>query len=104
MLLDEDGDRSQREGGEEEVLQLETHIDHLTGEEIGCAIDVLSHTPGVLDTAWFSGIGKRTDPWGFSGCSVTPGMRSGSARRFFGRHTHLGTERPVCSGPCFRGI
>jgi len=64
MLLDEDGDRSQREGGEEEVLQLETHIDHLTGEEIGCAIDVLSHTPGVLDTAWFSGIGKKNRPLG----------------------------------------
>ena len=87
MLLDEDGDRSQREGGDEEILQLETHIDHLTGEEIGCAIDVLSHTPGVLDTAWFSGIGKKNRPLGLLRVLCYPSDEERVGKALF-RQTH----------------
>jgi uncharacterized protein (TIGR00299 family) protein len=43
----------------EEITQLETHIDHLTGEELGAAIAELSALPAVLDVLWLSGITKK---------------------------------------------
>ncbi len=46
------------------VCQLESHIDHLTGEEIGAAMENLSKMPQVLDVLWLSGIGKKNRPLG----------------------------------------
>ncbi|MEG2172101.1 MAG: LarC family nickel insertion protein [Desulfovibrionaceae bacterium] len=46
-------------GQPEEVLQLETHMDHLTGEELGAAIACLADMEKVLDVLWLAGITKK---------------------------------------------
>ncbi len=48
----------------EEVAQLECHIDHLTGEEVGAAMNALSQVPEVLDVLWLNGMGKKNRPMG----------------------------------------
>lgn len=95
FLLEEKGGCPQRDGGDEDILQLETHIDHLTGEEIGCAIEVLSHMPGVLDAAWFSGIGKKNRPVGLLRVLCYPRDEARVGAALF-RHTHtLGYRRAL---------
>lgn len=94
LLLEEAGGCPQRDGGEEEILQIETHIDHLTGEEIGCAMDVLTHTPGVLDAAWFSGIGKKNRPVGLLRVLCYPRDEERIGAALF-RHTHTLGYRKV---------
>ena len=37
------------QGGEEDVMQLECHLDHLTGEELGTALEQLAAAADVLD-------------------------------------------------------
>lgn len=51
-------------GGEEEVTQLECHLDHLTGEELGAALEQLAALPEVLDVLWLPGTGKKNRPSG----------------------------------------
>lgn len=51
-------------GQTEEVLQLESHLDHLTGEELGAAITTLAGMDEVLDVAWFASITKKNRPGG----------------------------------------
>ncbi|MDD4701279.1 MAG: LarC family nickel insertion protein [Desulfovibrio sp.] len=53
-----------RHGGRELVSQLETHLDHLTGEELGQALTALAHMPEVLDVLWLPGTGKKNRPSG----------------------------------------
>ncbi|MDD2967865.1 MAG: LarC family nickel insertion protein [Desulfovibrionaceae bacterium] len=43
----------------ETVMQLETNLDHLTGEELGEAISQLSASDAVLDVLWLAGITKK---------------------------------------------
>lgn len=74
-------------GQPEEVLQLECHVDHLTGEEIGAAIEALSTMPEVLDVLWLGGIGKKNRPCGLLRllCLPAHGPCVGAATV---RHTH----------------
>lgn len=51
-------------GGEEDVMQLECHLDHLTGEELGTALAELAALPAVLDVLWLPGTGKKNRPSG----------------------------------------
>lgn len=44
------------------IIKLESNIDHLTGEEIGAALQFLNDMKEVLDAACFSGIGKKNRP------------------------------------------
>lgn len=51
-------------GQAEEVLQLESHLDHLTGEELGAAISALAGMAEVLDVLWLAGTTKKNRPGG----------------------------------------
>lgn len=46
-------------GQAEDVLQLESHVDHLTGEELGAAVECLASMGEVLDVLWLAGITKK---------------------------------------------
>lgn len=46
-------------GQAEDVLQLESHVDHLTGEELGAAVERLAGMKEVLDVLWLAGITKK---------------------------------------------
>lgn len=48
----------------ETVTMLESHIDHLSGEELGVSIQELAALPEVLDVLWLPGIGKKNRPAG----------------------------------------
>ncbi len=48
----------------ESIMQLESNIDHLTGEELGVAVNELSLMLEVLDVLWLSGVGKKNRPTG----------------------------------------
>lgn len=74
-------------GQPEEVLQLECHVDHLTGEEVGAAIEALSTMHEVLDVLWLGGIGKKNRPCGLLRllCLPAHGPTVGAAVL---RHTH----------------
>ncbi len=49
---------------QEHIIQLESNLDHLTGEELGACISALSQMPEVLDVLWLSGLGKKNRPHG----------------------------------------
>lgn len=77
----------------ESVVQLETVADHLTGEEIGLAIDFLNDMPEVLDAIWLPGIGKKNRPCGVLQVLCLPENEEIAVRAIF-RHTHsLGVRR-----------
>lgn len=77
----------------EAITLLETNIDHLTGEEIGQALDALNDLPEVLDASWFSGIGKKNRPAGLLRIICRPESESAALEAIF-RHTHsLGVRR-----------
>lgn len=48
----------------ETIVQFETNVDHITGEEAGAALDALSRDERVLDALWLTGIGKKNRPTG----------------------------------------
>ena len=89
FLLDEKQEEAQKEEEEagggalarEEILQLETNVDHLTGEEIGTALQELAGLSGVLDVFWLSGIGKKNRPMGLLRlmCHRKDGAKVGAA-------------------------
>lgn len=56
------------QGGEEDVMQLECHLDHLTGEELGTALEQLAAAADVLDVLWLPGTARRTVPRACCGC------------------------------------
>ncbi len=71
----------------EYVSQWESHIDHLTGEELGAALEVLSHMPEVLDVLWLSGTGKKNRPSGLLRVLCLPENKD-TVRQAFFTHTH----------------
>lgn len=48
----------------EQVMQWESHLDHLSGEELGAAIEALSGMDEVLDVLWLPGLTKKNRPGG----------------------------------------
>lgn len=77
----------------ENVIQLETMVDHLTGEEAGLALDFLNAMSEVLDAVWLPGIGKKNRPCGILQALCRPEDEECVARAIF-RHTHsLGVRR-----------
>ncbi|GHU93951.1 hypothetical protein AGMMS49974_02530 [Deltaproteobacteria bacterium] len=84
---------SHTRGGFEFVLQLETHLDHLTGEELGLALEALSALPEVLDVLWLPGTGKKNRPAGLMRMLCRPEDEDAVSRAVL-RHTHsLGLRR-----------
>lgn len=78
---------AQRTGGNEQVAQLETHLDHLTGEELGCALEALTAMPEVLDVLWLPGLGKKSRPAGALRVLCAPRHREVVTAAIL-RHTH----------------
>lgn len=60
-------------GGTEAVVQFESHIDHLNGEDLGAALTALSAMPEVLDVLWLPGVGKKNRPAGLLRVLCLPG-------------------------------
>lgn len=84
---------SHARGGREQVLQLETHLDHLSGEELGMALTALAASPEVLDVLWLPGIGKKNRPAGLLRVLCRPEDEEGVSLGVL-RHTHsLGLRR-----------
>ena len=76
----------------ETVVVLESHIDHLTGEEIGHVFGML-HAAGALDVLWIPGIMKKNRPGGALRVICSPEQLDSVQAAFF-RHTHtLGIRR-----------
>lgn len=78
---------AQRTGGNEQVAQLETHLDHLTGEELGLALEGLAGLPEVLDVLWLPGLGKKSRPSGLLRVLCAPRHRDAVTAAIL-RHTH----------------
>lgn len=86
---------SAAQGGREQVLQLETHLDHLSGEELGMALTALADLPHVLDVLWLPGIGKKNRPAGLLRVLCPPEAEAAAAQAML-RHTHsLGLRRQL---------
>ena len=82
-------------GGEEDVMQLECHLDHLTGEELGTALERLAADAGVLDVLWLPGTGKKNRPAGLLRVLCRPADTEEVARAVL-RPTHtLGLRRQL---------
>ncbi len=76
----------------ETVAVLESHIDHLTGEELGHAFAMLQEA-GALDVIWLPGIMKKNRPGGVFRAVCMPEKVADVQAAFF-RHTHtLGIRR-----------
>lgn len=74
-------------GGNEAVVQFESHIDHLNGEDLGMALTALSSMPEVLDVLWLPGVGKKNRPAGLLRVLCLPGQCRNVANAVL-RHTH----------------
>jgi uncharacterized protein (TIGR00299 family) protein len=80
-------------GGLELVTQLETHLDHLTGEEAGAALTALAETDETLDVLWLTGIGKKNRPLSLLRVLCRPEHADFVCNAIL-RHTHsLGVRR-----------
>jgi len=76
----------------ETVVVLESHIDHLTGEELGYAFTMLQDA-GAVDVIWLPGIMKKSRPGGVFRAICLPDKLEAVQAAFF-RHTHtLGIRR-----------
>ena len=82
-------------GGNESVMQFESHIDHLNGEDLGMALTVLSGMPEVLDVLWLPGVGKKNRPAGLLRVLCLPGQYQCVADAVL-RHTHTLGLRVQC--------
>ncbi len=69
------------------ITQLESHIDHLTGEELGACISALSELPEVVDVLWLNGTGKKNRPHGLLRVLCQPEHKELVEEAFF-KHTH----------------
>ena len=78
----------------EQVTLLETHIDHLSGEDLGSAITALGTSdPAPLDILWLPGVTKKNRPGGCLRVLCLPEDAPALTTALF-RHTHsLGIRR-----------
>jgi uncharacterized protein (TIGR00299 family) protein len=78
----------------EQVILLETHIDHLSGEELGSAVTALETCdPAPLDILWLPGVTKKNRPGGCLRVLCRPEHAQVLTTALF-RHTHsLGIRR-----------
>ena len=74
-------------GGNEAVIQFESHIDHLNGEDLGMALTALCAMSEVIDVLWLPGVGKKNRPAGLLRVLCLPGQRQCVADAVL-RHTH----------------
>ena len=87
-LVEQAGGRADHAlGGNEAVIQFESHIDHLNGEDLGMALTALCAMPEVLDVLWLPGVGKKNRPAGLLRVLCLPGQRQCVADAVL-RHTH----------------
>ena len=86
--------RPQPEAGSEQVTLLETHIDHLSGEDLGSAVTALgAFDPAPLDILWLPGVTKKNRPGGCLRILCRPEHAEALTIALF-RHTHsLGIRR-----------
>lgn len=78
----------------DEVFVLEAHIDHLTGEELGHALDRIMEE-GALDVLWLPGIMKKGRSGGLIRVMCTPETLEAVQASVF-RHTHsLGLRKSL---------
>lgn len=78
----------------ETVAVLESHIDHLTGEELGHAFAMLQEA-GAVDVIWLPGVMKKNRPGGVFRAMCMPDKLEAVQAAFF-RHTHtLGIRRSL---------
>jgi uncharacterized protein (DUF111 family) len=78
----------------ETVIVLESHIDHLTGEELGHAFAMLQEA-GAVDVIWLPGVMKKNRPGGVFRAICMPDKLESVQTAFF-RHTHtLGIRRSL---------
>lgn len=71
----------------EKITVFECSIDHLTGEEIGHALEALSNMPEILDVICLTGIGKKNRPAVLLQALCRPEQET-SVRDAIFRHTH----------------
>ncbi|MDR0466539.1 MAG: nickel pincer cofactor biosynthesis protein LarC [Deltaproteobacteria bacterium] len=78
----------------EQITLLETHIDHLSGEELGSAITAIGDfDPAPLDLLWLPGLTKKNRPGGCLRVLCRPEHAQALTTAIF-RHTHsLGIRR-----------
>ena len=78
----------------EQVVLLETHIDHLSGEELGSAVTAIgAFDPAPLDILWLPGLTKKNRPGGCLRVLCRPEHAEALTTAVF-RHTHsLGIRR-----------
>lgn len=77
----------------EKIVLFETSLDHLTGEELGQALNSLNEMDIVLDAIFLTGIGKKNRPSGLLQVLCLPEHESATRDAIF-RHTHtLGLRR-----------
>lgn len=71
----------------ETITQMETNIDHLTGEELGEALLNLNEMPIVLDAIFIQAMGKKNRPCGILQVLCKPENEQEVVSVIF-RHTH----------------
>lgn len=71
----------------ETICQLQTMVDHLTGEEIGQALCALNDHPAILDALCLHGIGKKNRPIMLLQVLCQPADEDEACQEIF-RHTH----------------
>lgn len=79
----------------EKIILLETNLDHLSGEELGHALESLNGMPEILDAIYLPGIGKKNRPCGLLRVICRPEVEITACDAIF-RHTHaLGIRRQL---------
>lgn len=85
--------REERELRTEQIIVLETTVDHITGEEIGNALEQLNNMTEILDLVYIPATGKKNRPCGVMQAICRPEDEDVSVQALF-RHTHaLGIRR-----------
>ncbi len=78
--------------GLEQIVVLETNIDHLTGEELGDCLEVL-HRAGALDVVYTPGVMKKNRPGGILQVLCRPEQEQDLLEAVFAHSLTLGVRR-----------